>query len=92
MRLTRDLARAARVQAEEARTAAQAALRQADAALRQADTTQHIFEAGNRPYLALWLQENVASARNAAVFDLVIENVGTVSGRIEAWHGTLRPG
>jgi len=66
--------------------AAQAALRQADAALRQADTTQHIFEASNRPYPALWLQEDVASARNAAVVDLVIENVGTVPGRIKAWH------
>jgi hypothetical protein len=86
VRLTRDLARAVRVQAGEARTAAQAALRQADAALRQADTTQHIFEASNRPYPALWLQEDVASARNAAVVDLVIENVGTVPGRIKAWH------
>lgn len=86
VRLTRDLARAANVQAEQARTSASAA---AD----QAHISRQIFEAAHRPSIEVMVDFNAARFFQNAdnyTFPFRLHNHGSVPAILVGWRGTVR--
>jgi len=62
--------------------------RQADIAKRQANITQQAFEANNRPYLSLRIEEEERSWAEPGTVKLlaVVENVGTIPAEVTKWE------
>jgi hypothetical protein len=53
---------------------------------RQATLTQRIFEASNRPYVSLHMQEHGPKTLDVVSFTVLIQNVGSVPAKVIKWE------